>query len=390
MIENPSFALQASLPPLRKMHPRRKRRFFLSGMTAVLALVAGGQAEAQTSQVQSPVSDESVTFFGVVDIYGSYGKGSNASKTQLASGGNTASRWGFKGYENLGGGIAAGFWLEGSISMDTGSYGTSNVNNTPSGTVDALFGRRATVSLMDFWGEVRLGRDFNPTYRNRDQTDPFSNNGAGNSQPNAGTLGGSTATRVSNSIAYFLPAGLGGLFGEAQYFMGENAHVSGQPNVQDGDGYGARIGWGSGPFSIAVATGLTQYTRTATTGDIQVVNVGAGYDFGVVRITAGYFRDEVKSSVPVVGDGYIVGAVVPIGASQFKASFSSYGTSAAGEPRADKLALGYVYNLSKRTLLYTTYAYVRNDGGSAVALNGSLTAPNAHSQGVDVGMKHSF
>lgn len=360
------------------------------GIPALLALLAASEAAAQTNQVQGPVTEDSVAFFGVVDIYGSYGKGSEASKTQLSSGGNTASRWGFRGYEYLGGGIAAGFWLEGAINVDTGSSGTTNVNNTPSGTIDATFSRRATVSLMDFWGELRLGRDFNPTYRNRDHTDPFSNNGVGNSQPNAGTLAGPTATRVSNSVAYFLPPGLGGFFGEAQYFMGENAHIDGQPEVHDGDGYGARIGWGSGPFSIAVATGLTQYARTATTGDIEVVNVGASYDFNVVKISAGYFRDEVQSNVPVVGDGYIVGAIVPFGASQFKASYSSYGTDAPGEPRADKIALGYVYNFSKRTLAYTTYAYVKNDGGSAVAVNGSVTAPNRHSQGFDLGIKHSF
>lgn len=360
------------------------------GVAACLALLAASEAGAQTSLVQGPVRDESVTFFGVIDIYGSFGDGSQASKTQLASGGNTASRWGFRGYENLGGGIAAGFWLEGALNVDTGSFGTSNMNNTPSGTIDAVFGRRATVSLMDFWGELRLGRDFNPTYQNRTQTDPFSNNGVGNSQPNAGTLAGPTATRVSNSIAYFLPSGLGGFFGEAQYFMGENTQVTGQPQVHDGDGYGARIGWGAGPFSIALATGLTQYARTATTGDIQVVNVGTAYDFEVVKVTAGYFRDEVQSNTRKVGDGYIVGAVVPFGASQFKASYSSYGSDAPGDPRADKLAVGYVYNLSKRTLVYSSYAYVKNEGGSAVAVNGSITAPDRHSQGVDMGIKHSF
>jgi len=361
----------------------------LGTWTFLSLLAAAGGASAQSSQVQMP-SGTSVTFFGVIDVYGSFGDGSQGSRTQISSGGNTASRWGFRGTEDLGGGLGAGFWLEGAINADSGTTGTSNINNTSAGVTDAVFGRRSTVSLMSQWGELRLGRDFNPTYRNRTDLDPFDNNGAGNSQANAGTLAGPTATRVSNSIAYFLPTGLAGFFGEAQYFMGENLQRSDLTDPHDGDGYGVRVGWASGPFAIAAAGGQTQYTRTATTGDIQVWNVGASYSFDFMKITAGYYRDEVKSNTNVTGDGYIVGAIFPFGASQIKAAYSSYGPDVPDDARADKLAVGYVYNFSKRTLVYTTYAYVRNDSNSSVALNGSLTAPGRHSQGFDLGIKHSF
>lgn len=356
---------------------------------AALTLAAAGAA-AQSPQVTKEVTTDSVTFFGIVDIALSYGQGSIANQTQLASGRSSTSRWGFRGFQDLGGGLAAGFWLEGQINVDTGGTGSTNVNNQPSGSTDGLFGRRSTVSLMDFWGEMRLGRDFTSLFRNRDDVDPFSTTGVGANLADTLSIDGPTATRASNMVAYFLPPGLGGFFGEAQYFMGENTQVTGLPSVNNGDGYTGRLGWAGGGFAVAVAGSRTRYAQTATTGDIQAYNVGASYDFKVVKISAGYYHDEVKQIVPLTATGYLVGAVVPLGATQLKLSYSSYGTDAAGDPRGDKLAAGFVYSLSKRTALYGTYAYLRNNGGASYSLNGGLTAPDHYSSGFDLGMKHSF
>ena len=52
--------------------------------------------------------------------------------------------------------------------------------------------------------------------------------------------------------------------------------------------------------------------------------------------------------------------------------------------------MGFLYSLSKRTAAYGTYAYLRNSGGASYALNGSITAPDRHSSGFDLGIKHSF
>lgn len=361
--------------------------------TLVLAnALAAGTAFAQIAVVQSPTVGDSVTLFGVADVAAAYGTGSIASKSQLVSGANTSSRLGFRGVEDLGGGLNAGFWLESGVNYDTGTGSGSNINNQPGGatTGDGMtWNRRSTVSLIDVWGELRLGRDFTATYRNRDQTDPFATNGVGASQPYVGSIAGTTATRASNMIGYFLPASLGGFFGEVQYFMGENTHDT--PTSQNGDGYALRVGFAHGPFGVAVSTGKTRYAQTTpTTGDIPVVNVGAFYDFQVVKITAGYFRDKVEQVFPVTGTGYIVGGVIPIGVDQVKVSYSEYGTDDLGDPKARKFAIGYVYNFSKRTAAYATFATLSNRGGSAYALNGSLTAPNRNSHGYDLGLKHSF
>ena len=65
-------------------------------------------------------------------------------------------------------------------------------------------------------------------------------------------------------------------------------------------------------------------------------------------------------------------------------------TDAAGDPTAKKLAVGGVYNLSKRTAAYATYAHLENKGPSAVGLNGSSTATGKNSDGFDLGLKHTF
>ena len=366
------------------------------GTLVLVGLLATGEALAQSSVGGSNSSGSSVTLFGVVDAYVAYGTGSAGSRLALLSGGNAASRLGFRGAEDLGGGLSAGFWLEAGFDADNGTGVSGSINNQPSGATpgDVIsFNRRATVSVFDLWGELRLGRDFTSIYRNRDQTDPFNTNGVGGSQVQAGTIGGPTVTRASNMIGYFIPPGLGGFFGEVQYFMGENIqfHPAITPNTKAGDGYGGRIGWSAGPFGIAVAAQTTKFSQTSTTGDIDSANVGAYYDFTVVKLTASYFQDKVKSFVPVKGTGYIFGAVVPVfGVDQLKLAYSSYGTDEITDPHANKFAIGYVYNFSKRTAAYATYAHVDNKGNSAFALNGSLTRPGRSSSGYDLGLRHSF
>ena len=366
------------------------------GFIAMAAMACAAGAFAQVAGTgQGPVSSSTATLFGVVDAAVAWGDGSIANNTRLVSGANTSSRLGFRAFEDLGGGLAAGAWLEAGVNVDDGTGTASSTNNqagAPSlaGGQGLTFNRRSTVSLISAdWGELRLGRDYTATFRNRDQTDPFSTNGAGANQANAGSIVGVTSTRASNMVGYFLPAArLGGFFGELQYYMGENA--SNAPNPDDGSGWQGRLGYRSGPWGVALAGGRTTYQQTATTGDIDVWNIGAHYEFGFGRITAGYFEDKLKQFQTLKATGYIVGIVAPWGANDLKASYSSYGTDAAGDPKTNKIAVGIVHNLSKRTAAYATYAHVDNSGPAAVGLNGSSTAPGSNSDVFDIGLKHSF
>ena len=98
-------------------------------------------------------AQSSVTLFGVVDLGLRYVK-NDATTYQVSQDGLASSRLGFRGVEDLGGGLKAGFWLEGSIGPDTGT-GSSSFGNGggATGTTNAFeFRRRSTLSLSNKWG----------------------------------------------------------------------------------------------------------------------------------------------------------------------------------------------------------------------------------------------
>ena len=126
-------------------------------LVALAALAAVGTASAQSS----------VTLFGVIDAAISGYKnqsqtpsGATVDTTQTAqtSSGYTGNRLGLRGSEDLGGGLAGNFWLEAGFNTDTGKGAASG------GGIN--FNRRSTVSLSGAFGEVRLGRDYTPTFWN--------------------------------------------------------------------------------------------------------------------------------------------------------------------------------------------------------------------------------
>src|SRR4051812_3948147 len=138
-------------------------------LIALAALATAGVASAQSS----------VTLFGVVDL--SYENVHTAAGrvSGLAPSANSSSRLGFRGVEDLGGGMSASFWLEAAIAPQSGisSSGTTGNNQNPpaagatplfnGATAGGLtFNRRSTVSLSGGFGEVRLGRDYTPTFWN--------------------------------------------------------------------------------------------------------------------------------------------------------------------------------------------------------------------------------
>ncbi|MDO9200708.1 MAG: porin, partial [Hydrogenophaga sp.] len=106
-------------------------------LIAIAVLTVAGAASAQSS----------LNLYGVADVW--VGKTKNGD-TQLGSGGLAGSRLGFKGTEDLGGGLKAHFNLEQAISLDTGA-------NVEAGSA---FSRQANVGLSGGFGTVKLGRSF--------------------------------------------------------------------------------------------------------------------------------------------------------------------------------------------------------------------------------------
>jgi predicted porin len=344
-------------------------------LIALAVLAASGAAMAQSS----------VTLFGIVDATYAYGSGSVANKSQLTNSGYNSSRLGFRGVEDLGGGMSASFWLEAGVNNDNGSGGATSLNNqgATTGGGGLTFNRRSTVSLNGGFGEVRLGRDYTPQFWNLTVFDPFGTNGVGTTQTLNSSLGGPTTVRASNAIGYFLPGKLGGFYGQAQYYMGEN--LSNAANKKDGNGLAARVGYANGPINVALALSETKFLA----GDIQAFNLGASYDLGMAKIMAHYNQDEIDSGAE--GKGFLIGGLIPMGAGEIRLAYSTYKIDTVGaDPRSNKLALGYVHNLSKRTALYATYAHVSNKNGAASSLNGSVTGAGNNSNGYDFGVRHSF
>jgi predicted porin len=360
---------------------------------ALLAVLAGISAHA--------AAQSNVTLFGVIDEAARYVKNSDVHQYSLVSGGINTSRLGVRGTEDLGDGLKAGFWLETGLNADSGTQSDGS----------RFWNRRSTVSLLGNFGELRLGRDFTPTYTGYTDYDVFGDNGiAGSSKfdvslgrsrdgvtlpaatgPTPAAYSNSGGTRADNQVAYFLPSNLGGFYGRASVAAGEG--TAGKKY------YGGRFGYAAGPLDVSASYG--QYTVAPLGGDdkFKIAEGGASYDFGVVKVT-GYYTQSKFAAQKIAS--YSLGAIVPVGVGQIKAAYTHAnqsgisnitGLSVDGDD-ANQLAIGYVYNLSKRTALYGTAAYLKNKGNARFALNSSSTfaAPNGgdKSTGAEFGLRHSF
>jgi predicted porin len=358
-------------------------------------------------------AQSSVTLFGIVDLslQSVSGSDNGGRVTRMADSGLNSTRLGFRGVEDLGGGLQAGFWLEaGNFSFDDGSQrSNTSLNNQTSIAERGLhFQRRSTVSLMGGFGEVRLGRDYVPDFWNITVFDPFGTNGIGSNLATGTTTAGIgtyvTNVRASNSVGYFLPSNIGGVYGQVMYAFGENNTKllgADNPNDKDGNYFGGRIGYRGGPVNVAAGYGKTKFLQTATAGDVTRMNVGAELTFGMFAPT--FLYNQVKADLA----GYEpkrtdieLGLKVTVGAGLIRAAVSRYdvkadnpATAAANEAENDgkHYAVGYVHNLSKRTALYGTVARADNSG-TATGFNVGV-APGAgggSSTGFEVGMSHSF
>jgi len=340
-------------------------------LLALAALTAfAGVASAQSS----------VTAFGIVDLAARNVKNGNAGSIKsLSPAGQATSRLGFRGVEDLGGGLRAGFWIEGQLDPDTGGTGHN-------------WARRSTISLIGSFGEVRLGRDLNNIYTGFAVGDPFGYVGVASvanvRQAFLGLGGATTAVRTSNTIAYYLPA-MGGLYGSAMVGAGEG--TTGNKYV------GVRLGYAAGPLNVSGATAKTYRTGTMV-DDLTSTNFAATFNMGFATIGGAYEKSDYSTQDSTL---MTVFTTVPMGKGLFKAQYTkSSGTGPVG--RADaydatQFGVGYVYNLSKRTSVYTNYGSVNN--GGTVATGALFTAGSGGpagmrrgqtSTGYEFGVRHDF
>jgi len=343
-------------------------------LIALAVLAASGAAMAQSS----------VSLFGIIDTGIGYVDNAAAggdNKYGMYNSGNATSRLGFRGVEDLGGGLKAGFWLEGEIGADDGT--ASGLN----------FRRRSTVGLEGNFGEVRLGRDLTAGYNKTSSYDLFGQTGIGQFSgwtnrwaAVAGTTGDETGIRSNNMISYYTP-NFSGFKGGISYGFDE------QTTGKAGRYAGANVSFDNGPISVALS-----YDRlNLVNGDRDSVTLAGSYNFGVAKLIGIAQQHDYSSSV-VAADGkynsYALGVSAPVGgAGEVKLQYARYDQKAI-DATADQLSLGYVHNLSKRTAVYGTVAYLKNKDGSTMGLQAkslnTLANGNEKQAGVQVGVRHSF
>jgi predicted porin len=314
-----------------------------------------------------------------------------AAQNLMITDGNSSSRFGLRGTEDLGGGLNASFHFEGAMAATTGAGGATSINNFGANTAAGagLFGRRSTVSLTGSWGELRAGRDYTPTFNNLTVSmHPFGTNGLGN----AGQLfypvaaGGTTPrtnVRASNSIAYLLPANAGGLNG---HFMVAQGQTNATGISEDNGNYlGGRLGYAAGPLSLAIASGQTKYN----TGDYTQSNFAINYKFGPAKLMYLYGKNEVGVTSTTVN---MIGTQYDVSSGQVRAAYTRLTADKVAND-ASQWTIGYVHDLSKRTALYGNYSVVSNDGVGKTFTVGDGLAPidaGGNSTGAQIGIRHSF
>ncbi|MBC7700199.1 porin [Aquabacterium sp.] len=365
-------------------------------LLAIAALAATSGAFAQSS----------VTLYGVVDASIETVKGTK-SVTRVSSDNLATSRLGFKGSEDIGGGLRANFALETAVKADTGAQG-----NTA-----RFFDRAAWVGLQGGFGELRLGRIDSSIGALAGDTKVLGAQ-AYDDFKIAKTRAGDSYRRIDNAITYVLPTFLPGLSAQLQYSTavgnsGATTSLVGTEaaGTNAGKAFGLNVKYLAGPFSAGLGylsakdeTGLIAASATAV-GNVgnkgNATLVYAGYDFGVLKLT-GYYDSESqvtgadRLSLVGVRVGVPITADFTLQASLSEARNVGYaaGVSNSNHDDATIASVKAVYTLSKRTSVYGLVTNVHNESGSALNV-ASLTAPTAatagkSSHGVAFGIAHAF
>ncbi|HEV7618963.1 MAG TPA: porin [Burkholderiaceae bacterium] len=347
---------------------------------AVLGTFAG-VASAQTN----------VTIYGIVDAGINFDNGKSAAgkKWSLASGQYNGSRLGFKGSEDLGSGLSAIFTLENGFNVDDGTLGNGG----------RLFGRQAWVGLNGGFGSVKLGRQYSVLYNALALIDPFGINQAGDAQRVYGYGLGKVdpMSRSDNTVTYSTQD-FAGFSAQAGYKFGETA---GSLNTGSSKFVGAN--YAKGALNVVAAyqnTDGVDFGATTTqlgaivapTGlgtaiaKVKTAFIGTTYDFGVAKAHLGYGNTKAGAIGELKIRNYLVGVTAPVGAGSVYGSWNRNDIKEINAGASNQYAIGYSYPLSKRTLLYTSVAYTKNDSG--VRLNAAANGQNDRE--VQAGFRHSF
>ncbi|MBL0728097.1 porin [Piscinibacter sp. HJYY11] len=320
---------------------------------AVLGAFAGA-ASAQSS----------VTIYGVLDQAVSKGNGGTAVNTgangtskawQLRQ--STTSRLGFRGNEDLGGGLSAQFLIEHRFRPDTGEAATSSTNPFWEGGSYVQLTHAAA-------GSVYLGRWYTPAFWVSLKSDPFGWDGVGQmgSRSWAGFLTpGPTGAgvRSSNTVGYKTP-NWGGFTANLATGLGEGSATVGRDD-------GLNVEFTSGPIYFGVGYEKINggpLPAAGGNGDgSSLINAAFHWNFGVVKPMLYVARSKNGLNNNDSNTWLQFGLTAPIGPGTLK--FAVARLSPEDNRDETKVGIGYDYYLSKRTNLYADFGQAKKDGAAA-------------------------
>jgi len=307
-------------------------------IVAAIATLATGAALAQSS----------VTIYGRLNVTAEALDRNGIKTKELV---NNASRLGFRGIEDLGGGLKANFILEHRFNVDTGTV------------TSAFWAGQSEVNLEGGFGTVRLGRFTSEAYYATSDYIGFHNHETGTSSDALYAYIG----RDTNKIAYRLPGFISGLTAEVAVSAGE-----GGGNVRTWD---AAVNYGNGPLHLGFG-----YEKA---GDANQFAASFTYELGAFLFGGLVQRDEDGWGANLGTRTNFRGSVAySFGVSELHLNVGKAGDySKVSNSDALQYTVGYNYNLSKRTKVYGFYTKI----------DASVNTPYASDfSSLAVGVRHNF
>ncbi|WP_199541348.1 porin [Paraburkholderia kururiensis] len=384
-------------------------------------------------------AESSVTIYGIYDAGLRYLHEANAagqSSVSMGSNGtSTPNRLGFKGVEELGGGLSAHFNLE--TGWNAGNGALESTTGSPITGNRALFQRLAIVGISHVrWGTIDLGQNYSVGWRTSYDYDPF-NYRYPTIDPVSAIVPGSSVSQVTAGVRFHNDVQYTGVFGpitvRAEHAFGNVAGA-----VTANTATAGSLAYKSGPLVIA---GSYTTRKIATTGGVftgtpavagppavagePTVNAntptyadrswsaGAAYRFGSVRVSAGYNDERLAGALnnvvaglpltPAQGDtrvrvgwfgaNWTVSPFFNLAAGWFRTLVDTPIARAAGAAsgtsgKKDLLMFAATWSLSKTTYLYGEIDRTALSGNQVLGYGTKTT--QRHPLGVSTGLVVAF
>lgn len=319
-----------------------------------------------------------VAAFADVTVYGTIDTGlRNQTKAQTAAGDDsnlvvtdglrTTNRLGFRGSEDLGGGLMANFTMEGQHQSDDGAR-------------DFNTARKSIVGLSKGGMSVDLGRDYTVNFKTQGIYDPMSYTYTGIT-PAAGV--NTAGVRFSNLVTAGFRFGTGGI----RVDWTQGAEI---PDDDTGRGYGINGDFAFGPVTVGAAFSTIDADNLGNSVD--TTNIGARYTMGAFTFRLGWSETDVESTdtqTPMIMAGVQYAFSPTLNGRVGYYSLETETAGVTGQERKQVL-VALDYYLSKRTTLYVLYDRLDLNTGT-VTLGGAQSGPLLDgASGISAGIAHAF